>query len=198
MSNDMYHDPIIAWSKRKEHMGTLLNADCRATKNNPLCGDRISVEINLHRRRIKEIAFNVRGCILAKASAAHLAFLAAGLDLAGIGQLREIFKKALKSKDNTLLFPESHGIFTPVRSRKSRHSCVLLPYDAIMEALCSMGEEERHYEPIQSIGRAISKSSFHDVHLNALTLPDHATACTPASPAKNPSIPGRLFGCPPA
>ncbi len=165
MSDDMYHDPIIAWSKRKEHMGTLQNADCRATENNPLCGDRISVEINLHRRRIKEIAFNVRGCILAKASAAHLAFLAAGLDLAGLGQLREIFQKALKSKDNTFLFPESHDIFTPVRSRKSRHSCVLVPYDAALEALCSMGEEKNHHNPTFDIGLITSNLSIHDDNL---------------------------------
>jgi len=193
MSNDMYHDPIIAWSKRKEHMGTLQNADCRATENNPLCGDRISVEIKLHFSRITEIAFHVRGCILAKASAAHLAFLAEGLDLEALGQLRKFFGKALKSKDEAFPFPENHDIFNPVRSRKSRHSCVLLPYDAAMQALRSVGGEESHYEPIQSIGRTISKSSFHDVHLNALTLPDHPTACTPAVPVKNPSSPNRLF-----
>ena len=98
MNNDIYHDPIIAWSKRKEHMGTLERADCRATENNPLCGDRISVKITLDRNRIKEIAFHVRGCILAKASAAHLAFLATVLDHETIGQLIQIFGKALKAK----------------------------------------------------------------------------------------------------
>ncbi|MCF8130351.1 MAG: iron-sulfur cluster assembly scaffold protein [Deltaproteobacteria bacterium] len=193
MSNDIYHDPIIAWSKRKEHMGTLLNADCRATENNPLCGDRISVEIKLQFYRIKEIAFHVRGCILAKASAAHLAFLAEGLDLEALGQLRKLFGQAMKSKDDAFPIPENHEIFKPVRSRKSRHSCVLLPYDAAMQALRSVSGEESHYEPIQSIGHVISKSSFHDAHLNALTLPDHATACTPASPVKNPSSPDTLF-----
>lgn len=194
----MYHDPIIAWSKRKEHMGTLLNADCRATENNPLCGDRISVEIKLHFSRITEIAFQVRGCILAKASAAHLAFLAAGLDLETLGQLRESFGKVLESKDEAISFPENHDIFRPVLSRKSRHSCVLLPYDTAMQALRSVEGEESHSAPIKRLGCTISKSSFYDAHLNASTLPDHSTACTPASPAKNPSVPGTLFGCPPA
>jgi len=144
MSNDIYHDPIIAWSKRKEHMGTLDKVDCRATENNRLCGDRISVEIKLECNRIEEIAFHVRGCVLAKASAAHLAFLATGLDIETLGQLRQIFRKALKEKEQEFPFPESHDFFYPVRSRKSRHSCVLLPYDTVMQALCGMGGDQIH------------------------------------------------------
>jgi nitrogen fixation NifU-like protein len=128
-------------------MGTLESADCCATENNPLCGDRISVEIELHRNRIREIAFHVRGCILAKASAAHLAFLATGLGLETLGQLRQIFKKALKAREKEFLFPESHYFFNPVRSVKSRHSCVLLPYDAVMKALGRMGGEKIPYDP---------------------------------------------------
>jgi nitrogen fixation NifU-like protein len=135
MNNNMYNDPIIAWSKRKEHMGTLENADCRATENNPLCGDRISVEMKLDNNRIKEIAFHVRGCILAKASAAHLASLVTGLDLETLEQLKQGFRKSLKENDKEVFFLESHDVFKPVRSRKSRHSCVLLPYDAAMKAL---------------------------------------------------------------
>ena len=186
MNNELYHDPIIAWSKRKEHMGTLEKADCRATENNPLCGDRISVEMKLHRNRIKEIAFHVRGCILAKASAAHLAFLAAGLDLEALGQLRNIFGRALKSKDKTFPFPENHDIFSPVRSRKSRHSCVLLPYDAAMQALRSMGEEQIPHVPTFSTELTPSKFSFRDAYLNALTLPDSVSGSIPSVP-KQPS-----------
>lgn len=171
MSNDIYHDPIIAWSKRKEHMGTLEKADCRATENNPLCGDRISVEIKLYRNRIKEIAFHVRGCILAKASAAHLAFLAAGLDLDALGQLRQTFGKALKSKDEVSLFPESHDIFNPVRSRKSRHSCVLLPYDAALQALRSIGGAQIHHDSTLSAGFVTSNPSFDDAHCQLLSRP---------------------------
>ncbi|MBT3256176.1 MAG: iron-sulfur cluster assembly scaffold protein [Deltaproteobacteria bacterium] len=164
MSNDIYHDPIIAWSKRKEHMGTLEKADCRATENNPLCGDRISVGIKLQAYRIKEITFHVRGCILAKASAAHLAFLAAGLDLDTLGQLRETFAEALKSKDEASLFPENHHIFNPVRSRKSRHSCVLLPYDAALQALRSVGGKQVHHDSTLSAGFITSNAPFDDAH----------------------------------
>ena len=147
-------------------MGTLERADCRATENNPLCGDRISVKITLDRNRIKEIAFHVRGCILAKASAAHLAFLATGLDLETLGQLRQIFGKALKAKEKEFPFPESHDFFNPVRSRKSRHSCVLLPYDAAMQALTEWVENNRiHHDPTFSTGRIPSNLSFHDAHL---------------------------------
>ena len=186
MDNDIYHDQIIEWSKRKEHMGTLEKADCHATENNRLCGDRISVEVKLYRNWIEDIAFHVRGCILAKASAAHLAFLAIGLNIKMLGKLGQDFKKALKEKEPEFSFPESHDFFKPVRSRKSRHSCVLLPYDTVMLALCSMSGDQIHHGPTFSTGPIPSSSSFHDAHVNVLTLPDSSPGAMPSGP-KQPS-----------
>ena len=136
MNTDIYHDPIIEWSKRKEHEGTLLDSDCRATMNNPLCGDRVTVELRLKGEGILEMAHQVKGCVLCKASSAHLAALAKGLTLDNIKRMRQDLDKALKSpEEDPNDFQESHEIFRPVRSHKSRHSCVLLAYDAVIEAL---------------------------------------------------------------
>jgi nitrogen fixation NifU-like protein len=138
MNKDLYQDPIIEWSKRKGHEGPLLEPDCRATINNPLCGDRVTVELRLKGEGIVEMAHQVKGCMLCKASSAHLAVLAKGLTLDNIKRMRQDLDKALKSpEEDTNDFPESHEIFRPVRSHKSRHSCVLLVYDAVIDALSS-------------------------------------------------------------
>ena len=139
MNTDIYQDPIIEWSKRKEHEGPLLDADCRATVNNRLCGDRVTVELRIEGEGIGEMSHQVKGCVLCNASSAHLAALAKGLTLDNIKTMRRDLDKALKSlKEDTSDFPVSHEIFWPVRSHKSRHSCLLLAYDAVIEALSSL------------------------------------------------------------
>ncbi len=82
------------------------------------------------------MAYQVRGCLLCKASSAHLASLAQGLTLDEIRKMRQDLNRALKKPHlEHAYFPKSHIIFFPVRSHKARHSCVLLPYDAVIEAL---------------------------------------------------------------
>ncbi len=136
MNENLYQDPIIEWSKKTEHATHLEKADCKSTVTNPLCGDRVSVELMVKHNTIQYMAYQVRGCILCKASSAHLASLAQGLTLDEIKKMREDFDKALnKPHLEQADFPGSHSIFFPVRSHKGRHSCVLLPYDAVIEAL---------------------------------------------------------------
>lgn len=136
MNQDIYQDQIVEWSKKTDHSASLKNANCRATASNPLCGDRISVELELDGDVIKSMAFQVRGCMLCKASGSILAESVRGL---GIDELKGIYSRlegALKaSDDDAESFPEGYGMFSPVRLHKSRHSCVLLPLEAVIKAV---------------------------------------------------------------
>ena len=138
MSEDLYQDAIIEWSKRTVHSGHLEKFDSKGTASNPLCGDLVTVELNMEGETIQSMAIQVRGCVLCKASSAHLAELAKGLTLDKIKKIRHDLDMMLKTPGNDPTdFPESHHLFFPVRSHKSRHSCVLLPYDAVINGLSS-------------------------------------------------------------
>jgi nitrogen fixation protein NifU and related proteins len=136
MSEDIYQNQILEWSKRTDHTAGLENVHCRATVSNPLCGDRISVELELDGDVIKSMAFQARGCLLCKASGSILAERVSGL---GIDELKGICSRlegALKASDNDPeSFPEGYNLFFPVRLHKSRHSCVLLPFQAVITAV---------------------------------------------------------------
>ncbi|MDB9823366.1 iron-sulfur cluster assembly scaffold protein [Deltaproteobacteria bacterium] len=138
MSEDLYHKTIIEWSKRTEHTSPLEKTDCEGISNNPLCGDRVSVELNVKGEAIQSMAHHVRGCLICKAASAHLASLARGLTLDKVKEMRQDLDKALKTVNGEPAdFPENHRMFYPVQSHKSRHSCILLPYDAVIDALSS-------------------------------------------------------------
>ena len=139
MSEDIYQEQIIEWSKKTDHTAGLKNAHCSATASNPLCGDRISVELELAGDVIKSMAYQVRGCLLCKASSSILAERASGLELDELKKLRSELEGALNaSNDVAESFPEGFRLFFPVRLHKSRHSCVMLPFEAVIKAVSDL------------------------------------------------------------
>ena len=136
MNEDIYHDAIIEWSKRTAHITHLEHADKKGTASNPLCGDQVAVELRMEDRIIQSMAVQVRGCVLCKASSCYLAELAKGLTLDKINMIRHNLENTLKSADDfSPELPEGLRMFLPVRYHKSRYSCVLLPYDAVINAI---------------------------------------------------------------
>ncbi|NNF98871.1 MAG: iron-sulfur cluster assembly scaffold protein [Desulfobacteraceae bacterium] len=136
MTEDIYQDPIIRLSKQREHDGFLDSPDIRGTADNPLCGDRVTVELDISDGIIRHMKYQVRGCLLTRASCANLAGMIEGVDISGIHRLRNEFNRALSSQGSDRHeFPPPVAVFSPVAPHKSRHSCLLLPYDAVIDAM---------------------------------------------------------------
>ena len=135
MNNDLYQDQIIHWSK-KTHLETLEGAQCVHAVSNPLCGDKLTVSLQIDGEKIIAMAYKVRGCLLCKASSAILAQWVNGRTLDQLIDLYHELKRALKSVDKSNEpFPRAFDLFQPVQAHKSRHNCVLLPFDAVIQAM---------------------------------------------------------------
>jgi nitrogen fixation NifU-like protein len=74
----------------------------------------------------------VRGCLLCQASASALASVAVGRDAAGIAEIRHDAERAIGRETGSRT---SRSRLSPVRDHKSRQECVLLPFEALQEAL---------------------------------------------------------------
>ncbi len=134
MTDQLYQDRIVALAKAKTGAGKLAAPTKSARRDNPLCGDRVTIDVRLgDDGRIAEIAHQVRGCLLCQASASALASVAVGCDKAGIEALRHDAERAVGREPGDPAEP--FAAFTPVRSHKSRQECVLLPFEALGEAL---------------------------------------------------------------
>lgn len=133
MSDELYQSRIVALAKSKTGAGKLEAPTKSARRDNPLCGDRVTIDVNLANGRIVEIAHQVRGCLLCQASAAALASIAVGRDAAGIAELRHDADRALGREAGKAREP--FDAFEPVAAHKSRQECVLLPFEALKDAL---------------------------------------------------------------
>ncbi|NQW51393.1 MAG: iron-sulfur cluster assembly scaffold protein [Rhodospirillales bacterium] len=134
MSDQLYQERIVALAKAKTGAGKLADPTRTARRDNPLCGDRVVIDVRLDGEgRIAEIGHQVRGCLLCQASASALSSVAIGRDAAGIAELRHDAERALGRESGDTHEPFS--AFAPVAAHKSRQECVLLPLEALKDAL---------------------------------------------------------------
>ena len=134
MSDDLYQQAILERAKSTARAGRLNAADATATVDNPLCGDRVTVDLKIADGRIVDVAHHVRGCALCQASASVMAEAVIGQGAAAAHAGRNAAKSLLKGEAATAPWTELE-IFAPVRRHKSRFDCVLLPFEALAQAL---------------------------------------------------------------
>jgi len=135
MTESIYDDPIIALARAATAAGTIPDAQVTATADNPLCGDRVTVQLSLDQGRISRFAHKVRGCALCQAVASAIGRHALECTPADVAAAGETVRKLLKERaaPPAGAWPElSH--FAPVADHKSRHTCVMLAFDAVAKA----------------------------------------------------------------
>lgn len=133
MNDALYHDRIMALARAATGAGRLDAPDGTATIDNPLCGDRVTVDLRLDNGRIAALAHKVRGCALCQAGAAILGELAPGKAADDIAKLSAQLDAILDGSAAS----GPLDLFIPVRAHRSRHECVRLPFLAAAAAIAS-------------------------------------------------------------
>ncbi len=129
--DDLYNKELL----RLAAMGDcrLESPDHTIVHNNPLCGDRITIDLRIADNLISEVGYKAQSCALCKASAQLIKDLSIGRNLAELQEIHMTLKSQLK-ENSPISLPsnwESFHIFQPVAEIKNRHNCVLLPFQAL-------------------------------------------------------------------
>ncbi len=139
MSDDLYQDAILARAKSGARSGRLEAPDASVTLDNPLCGDRVTIDLKFDAQgRIGDVAQHVRGCALCHASAAVIGAHAVGADRGAVDELAARLHAMLagSAEPPSGVWAEL-AMFLPARAHKSRHDCVMLPFEALRKALAA-------------------------------------------------------------
>jgi nitrogen fixation NifU-like protein len=70
--DDLYRQYILEHYRDPRNHGHLEHPDIHAGDTNPLCGDRIELDLKLAGDRVAEVRFSGRGCAISQASASML------------------------------------------------------------------------------------------------------------------------------
>ena len=92
-----------------------------STSKNKICGDKITIEIEVVNKTIKRMYYETESCIFCQASASLLSKL---IKNKSTNSLSLLFKNILENKD-----------FKKILKNKERINCVMLPFDALQKAV---------------------------------------------------------------
>jgi NifU-like protein involved in Fe-S cluster formation len=136
MTEQLYAKDLLRWAADTSHAGRLERAGAEATESNPMCGDRCHMGFELQNGTVTNARHDTRACALTQASASILAAHASGETANSVKALRrsvaEMLSYAAAAPDGKW---SVYGIFAGAAAHKSRHTCVLLPFDAALKAL---------------------------------------------------------------
>ena len=121
--DDLYRDYILEHYRRPHNFGTLEFANASHEGANPLCGDRITLQLRLSDGRIAGVGFTGRGCAISQASASLLTDEIKGKTVAAAA--------AMTSQNDLDLL----GIdISPARLK-----CAMLSHDSLQHVLAGLG-----------------------------------------------------------
>ena len=134
MIDELYQKDLLRLAASATGTGRLESPSASVTVDNPLCGDRITIDIHWADGRVTAVAHNVKGCVLCQASAAVVGAHAAGQTAESLIRVRDSVRAMLEGGGDADGGWEELASFTPVAKHKSRHQCVLLPLNAVVQA----------------------------------------------------------------
>jgi nitrogen fixation NifU-like protein len=135
VSAELYHAALVARAREAFGEGRIAGAAASITVDNPLCGDRVTLDLETGDGAVKAIGHEVKGCLLCAAAAATIAAFGQNRSPS---ELREMSTAARALMKDGAPVPDKFAglrVFTPVHAAKSRRDCVLLPFEALGKAL---------------------------------------------------------------
>lgn len=130
----LYNERIKALATAATGAGRLFEATGSAMRDSPMCGDRVRIEVAVTDGKIAALAHDVKGCLLCRAAASVVGQHGVGLPAAEADALKDAVAAMLAGAAPPAGWNELE-VFEPVRSHRSRHGCVLLPFEALALAV---------------------------------------------------------------
>ena len=141
----LYQDVILDHSRNPRNSGLLEPHSHHANGNNPLCGDKIQVYMQLANGTIDNIGFEAKGCAISVASASMMTELIKG---GGVKDARAIFARfhEIVTRKGDVSEAEIEALdklatLIGVREFPMRIKCATLPWHTMAAALDGVAED---------------------------------------------------------
>jgi nitrogen fixation NifU-like protein len=144
---ELYRQVILDHYRNPRRSGSIEAPDAHAEGNNPLCGDEVTIELQLTDGTVADAAIRGRGCSISQASASMLADAIVGRTVADVHDLTHRVKAMLDIEEGDPgVDPERPGAalgdleaLAGVKQFPVRIKCADLAWTTLEEALNDAG-----------------------------------------------------------
>jgi nitrogen fixation NifU-like protein len=139
--DDIYKEVILDHYKSPRNKRALPGADLTCTRNNPLCGDEITVYVHEDDGKVADISFEGAGCSISQSSASMMTEAVEGKPVEGALRLADDFRGMMAGE----VEPDEQEFGDLVALKgvvkyPIRIKCAVLAWDVLQEALQGAGE----------------------------------------------------------
>ena len=143
---DLYQDIILDHGRRPRNFRPIEHPTHKAQGHNPLCGDRVTIYVDLDGDRIGDLSFQGRGCAISTAAASLMTEVLKGKTVAEARELFAQFRaRVTGGSAPALCEPLAEELdrlepLTGVKAYPARVKCATLSWHALEAALKGSGE----------------------------------------------------------
>lgn len=137
---ELYQQVIVDHAKSPRNFGRLVGGVRRVEGVNPLCGDRLTLYVQVDGDRVADARFEGSGCAISTASASLLTEAVHGRPVDEVRSLIQRFHEAVTAPPGAEVATEGLGkaaVLTGVREFPVRVKCATLAWHSMRAALTS-------------------------------------------------------------
>ena len=138
--DDLYREVILDHYRGPRHRGSLASPTICRDGLNPLCGDEITIALQIEGGTVTDVAFSGSGCSISQSSASMMTDAIVGKTLGEVEDVFHDFTAMMRGSDE--VDPSEMGdleSLTGVRKFPVRVKCATLAWHTLEEALTAHG-----------------------------------------------------------
>ena len=133
----LYQEVILDHAKSPRNFGVLEQYTCTAEGNNPMCGDQLTVYVDIKDGVVSDVSYRARGCAISIASASIMSSIIKGKTME---EVHILFDKChmlctgqeIEDDDDDI---ERMRVLSGVSKFPTRVKCATMSWHAVKEAL---------------------------------------------------------------
>ena len=136
--HELYQEVIMDHNRRPRNFQVIEGADMKAEGYNPLCGDQITLYLNVREGMIDDVGIQVSGCAISKASASMMTEGIKGKTVEEAERIFEKFRELIKGEELDDVDLDLLGdleILSGVSRYPARIKCAVLSWHTFKSAL---------------------------------------------------------------
>ena len=145
---ELYQEIILDHGKNPRNLRRTENFNKDAKGHNPLCGDKVHVDLKLNEnKKVEDISFEGQGCAISMASASIMTDLVKGKEEFEVKEIVSDFLEMIKEKDelnNNILHEDEKTklmCLSGVKQYPMRVKCATLSWHTLVSAIDNTQEE---------------------------------------------------------
>ncbi len=133
---DVYRQTVLNHSRNPRNFRRMESANRQVEGHNPLCGDKITVYLQLKEEKIQDVAFEGTGCAICMASASIMTEVLAGMSVQDAQrEVDQVLREFRVSEEAPGAVSGKMAALAGVRDYPSRIKCAILAWKTLAAGL---------------------------------------------------------------